>query len=143
MLEAKWLWHSKRKPSNLPYTLCYQQHSIRLLNHFKELYIYIKVCCNANNSTNKKVILSTVLYISKFRDNILNQKFLVCFECKSAKDVLLKDVKNITSKQSSAQWQAILISFDFEIEYIKWEANHIPNFLTHEFVQGKWPLHIE
>jgi hypothetical protein len=81
--------------------------------------------------------LSIVLYISKFRDNILNQKFLVCFECKSAKDVLLKDVKNITSKQSFAQWQAILISFDFEIEYIKGEFIHILELLTCEFLQGK------
>jgi len=67
----------------------------------------------------------------------LNQKFLVKVECKSAKHVFEKDVKNIASKQIFARWQAILSSFDFEIEYIKGEANCIPNFLTREFLQGK------
>jgi hypothetical protein len=50
------------------------------------------------------------------------------------KDVLFKDVKNIASKQIFARWQAILSSFDFEIEYIKGEANCIPNFLTREYL---------
>jgi serine/threonine-protein kinase RIO1 len=67
----------------------------------------------------------------------LNQEFLVRVDCKSAKDVLQKDVKNIASKQIFARWQAILSSFDFKIDYIKGESNSIPDFLTREFLQGK------
>ena len=51
-----------------------------------------------NYNTIKKEILSIVLYISKFQDDILNQEFLLSVDCKSAKSVLQKDVKNITSK---------------------------------------------
>ena len=43
----------------------------------------------------------------------------------------------IASKQIFARWQAILSIFYFNIEYIKGELNSIPNFLTHEFLQGK------
>jgi hypothetical protein len=55
----------------------------------------------------------------------------------SAKHVLEKDVQNIASKQIFARWQAILSIFDFDIEYIKGSQNSIPDFLTHEFLQGK------
>ena len=72
----------------------------------------------ANYSTIKKEILSIVLCISKFQDDLLNQKFLVRVDCKSAKHVLQKDVQNIASKQIFARWQAILSIFDFDIEYI-------------------------
>ena len=51
-----------------------------------------------NYSTIKKQILSIVLCISKFQDYILNQRFLVRVDCKSAKYVLQKDVQNIASK---------------------------------------------
>jgi hypothetical protein len=85
----------------------------------------------------KKEILAIVLCIHKFQDDLLNQEFLVRVDCKSAKDVLQKDVKNIASKQIFARWQAILSSFDFKIEYIKGESNSLPNFLTREFLQGK------
>ena len=40
----------------------------------------------------KKEILSTVLCISKFQDDILNQKILGRVDCKNAKNVLEKDV---------------------------------------------------
>ena len=56
-------------------------------------------------------------------------------DCKSAKSVLQKDVKNIASKHIFARWQAILSNFDFQIEYIKGENNSIPDFLTREFLQ--------
>ena len=56
-----------------------------------------------NYSTIKKEILSIVLCISKFQDDLLNQKFLVRVDCKSAKDVLFKDVENIASKQIFAR----------------------------------------
>lgn len=44
----------------------------------------------ANYSTIKKEILSIVLCISKFQDDLLNQKILVRVDCKSAKHVLGK-----------------------------------------------------
>lgn len=48
-------------------------------------------------------------------------------DCKSEKKVLQKDVQNLLSKQTLAHWQAILLVFDFEIEFINREK--IP-FLT-------------
>ena len=97
--------------------------------------IWTKAQCNY--STIKKEILSLVLCISKFQDDILNQKFLVRIDCKSAKFVLEKDVKNLASKQIFARWQSILSIFDFDIEYIKGSNNSIPDFLTREFLQAK------
>ena len=72
-----------------------------------------------NYSTIKKEILSIVLCISKFQSDLLNQKFLIRIDCKSARHVLEKDVQNIASKQIFARWQAILLVFDFDIEFIK------------------------
>ena len=89
-----------------------------------------------NYSTIKKEILSIVLCISKFQSDLLNQKFLVRIDCKSAKHVLEKDVQNIASKQIFAWWQAILSVFDFDIEFIEGTQNSIPDFLTHEFLQS-------
>ncbi|KAG8645457.1 hypothetical protein MANES_10G066150v8 [Manihot esculenta] len=80
-------------------------------------------------------ILSIVVCINKFQSDLLNQKFLVRIDCKSAKDVLQKDVKNLASKQIFARWQALLSIFDFDIEYIKGSKNNIPDFLTREFLQ--------
>ncbi|KAH1220950.1 Enzymatic polyprotein [Glycine max] len=59
-------------------------------------------------STVKKEVLAIVLCISKFQSDLLNQKFLIRVDCKSAKDILQKDVKNLASKQIFARWQAIL-----------------------------------
>ncbi|KAG4965668.1 hypothetical protein JHK84_040275 [Glycine max] len=42
-------------------------------------------------STVKKEVLAIVLCISKFQSDLLNQKFLVKVDCKSAKDILQKD----------------------------------------------------
>ena len=61
-----------------------------------------------NYSTIKKEILSIVLCISKFQSDLLNQKFLLRIDCKSAKYIIEKDVENIASKQIFARWQAIL-----------------------------------
>ena len=61
-----------------------------------------------NYSTIKKEILSIVLCISKFQNDLLNQKFLLRIDCISAKYVIEKDVENIASKQIFARWQAIL-----------------------------------
>jgi hypothetical protein len=51
-----------------------------------------------NYNTIKKEILSITLCISKFQDDLLNQKFFIIVDCKSAKHVLEKDVQNIASK---------------------------------------------
>ena len=51
-----------------------------------------------NYSTIKKEILFVVLSISKFQSDLLNQKFLLQIDCKSAKYVIEKDVENIASK---------------------------------------------
>jgi hypothetical protein len=75
--------------------------------------------CQKNYSTTKKEILSIVLCITKFQSDLLNQKFLLRMDCKSAKEVLQKDVQNLASKQIFARWQAILSIFYFDIVYIK------------------------
>ncbi|RID44655.1 hypothetical protein BRARA_I01436, partial [Brassica rapa] len=89
-----------------------------------------------NYSTIKKEILSIVLCIQKFQSDLLNKKFLLRIDCKSAKDVLQKDVKNLASKQIFARWQTILSIFYFEIEFIKGDSNFVPDFLTREFLQN-------
>ena len=90
-----------------------------------------------NYNTIKKEILSIILCVSKFQNDLFNQNFLIRVDCKSAKEVLQKDVQNLVSKQSFARWQAILSVFDFDIVYIKGETNSIPDFLTREFLQGR------
>ena len=66
---------------------------------------------------------------------MLNQNFLLCIDCKSAKYVIEKDVENIASKHIFARRQVILSVFYFDIEYIKESQNAIPDFLTREFLQ--------
>jgi len=90
-----------------------------------------------NYSTIKKEILAIVLYVTKFQDDLYFKRFLTRMDCKSAKEILQKDVKNLVSKQIFARWQAILSAFDFEIEFIKGNTNSLPDFLTREFLQGK------
>ena len=65
------------------------------------------------------------------------KKFLLRVDCKSAKEILQKDVQNLVSKQIFARWQAILSVFDFEIEFVKGASNVLPDFLSREFLQGK------
>ena len=90
-----------------------------------------------NYSTVKKEILAIVLCIQKFQSDFFNKKFLLRVDCKSAKEILQKDVQNLVSKQIFARWQAILSVFDFEIEFIKGSSNVLPDFLSREFLQGK------
>ena len=78
-----------------------------------------------------------ILCITKFQSDLLNQKFLLRIDCKSAKEILQKDVQNIASKQIFARWQAILSIFDFDIEFIKGNKNSLPDFLTREFLQNR------
>ena len=90
-----------------------------------------------NYSTGKKEILAIVLCIQKFQSDVFNKKFLLRVDCKSAKEILQKDVQNLVSKQIFARWQAILSVFDFEIEFIKGSSNVLLDFLSREFLQGK------
>ena len=68
--------------------------------------------------------------ITKFQSDLLNKNFLLHIDCKSKKEVLQKEVQNISSKQIFAKWQAILSIFYFETEYIKGDTNSVPHFLT-------------
>ena len=76
------------------------------IDNQKKLVRYVSGTWNSarlNYNTIKKEILSIVLCISKFQDDILNQEFLLRVDCKSAKSVLQKDVKNIVSKHIFAR----------------------------------------
>ena len=73
----------------------------------------------------------------KFQDDLFNKSFLLRIDCKSAKEVLEKDAKNMVSKQFFARWHAILSNFDFQISYIKGEHNSLPDYLTREFLKGR------
>jgi hypothetical protein len=68
-----------------------------------------KIKAQSNYCTIKKEILSIILCVDKFQTDLLNKKFLICIDCKSAKHVLEKDVQNIASKQVFARWQSIYI----------------------------------
>ena len=87
-----------------------------------------------NYSTVKKEILAIVLCIQKFQSDVFNKKFLLRVYCKSAKEILRKDVQILVSKQIFAGWQAILSVFDFEIEFIKGSSNILPDSLSREFL---------
>nr|KYP44595.1 polyprotein [Cajanus cajan] len=78
-------------------------------------------------STIKKEILSIVLCMNKFQHDLINKKFLLRIDCKSAKEVLEKDVKNLVSKQIFARWQS-LISYDFSPSYLN-QTRKLPNTL--------------
>ena len=56
-----------------------------------------------NYSTIKKEILAIVLYVTKFQDDLYFKRFLTRMDCKSAKEILQKDVKNLVLKQIFAQ----------------------------------------
>uniref|UniRef100_A0A151UGQ5 Polyprotein n=1 Tax=Cajanus cajan TaxID=3821 RepID=A0A151UGQ5_CAJCA len=84
----------------------------------------------------KKEILSIVLYLQKFQDDLFSKRFLIRTDCKAAPSVLQK-VKNLVSKHIFARWKALLSCFDFEIEHIKGETNTLPDYLTREFLQEK------
>jgi len=112
----------------------------QVTNHKEQILQYTSAHwndCQKNYSTVKKEILSIVLCITKFQSDLLNQKFLLRVDGKSAKEVLQKDVQNLASKQIFARWQAILSIFDFDIVYIKGDSNSIPDFLTREFLQNR------
>ena len=90
-----------------------------------------------NYSTVKKEILAIVLCIQKFQSDVFNKKFLLRVDCKSAKEILQKDVQILVLKQIFSRWQAILYVYDFNKEFIKGSSNVLPDFLSREFLQGK------
>ena len=57
-----------------------------------------------NYSTVKKEVLYIILCISKFQSDLINKKNLLKIDCKAAKDILQKDIKNLVSKQTFARW---------------------------------------
>ncbi|RDX95104.1 hypothetical protein CR513_22420, partial [Mucuna pruriens] len=59
-------------------------------------------------STIKKEILSIVLCVQKFQNDIFNKRFLIRTNCKVAPTVLTNDVQNLVSKHIFARWQALL-----------------------------------
>lgn len=84
----------------------------------------------------KEDILSIVLCITKFYDDLFNKKLLVRTDCNVVLSVLQKDVKNLNSKHIFARWQALLSCFEFDIVHIKGENNPLPDFHTKELLQG-------
>ena len=94
----------------------------------------IEILHNKNIQLLKKN-LAIILCISKFQSDLLNQKFFIRVDCKSAKEILQKDVKNLALKQIFARWKAILSVFNFEIEYLKDTSNSLPDYLILEFLQ--------
>ncbi|KAK9705176.1 hypothetical protein RND81_07G038600 [Saponaria officinalis] len=71
-----------------------------------------------------KEILAIVKCVLKFQDDLYNQHFTIN----------LIDFKHDVSKQMFARWQAHLAPFDFKIVYKKGEDNHLPDFLTREYL---------
>lgn len=65
---------------------------------------------------------------------MINKTILLRIDCKTAKDILEKDIKNLPSKHIFARCQALLEIF--EIEYIKRETNSFSDFLIREFLRG-------
>jgi len=55
------------------------------------------------------------------------------------KKVLTKDIKKPREAKFS-RWQALFANFDFEVEHIKGKENHLPDFLSREFIQP--PEHV-
>lgn len=73
--------------------------------------------------TIKKEMLSIVNCILKFQDDLPNQKFLLCIDCKAVKYTLKKDVKNLVFEHI---FVALLVIFDFGNKYVKGESNSLP-----------------
>ena len=78
---------------------------MKFLNNYLQTKSSLSVIIQAYGITHKKIILlskkklSIVLCIQKFQSDIFNKKFILCVDCKSAKEILQKDVQNLVSKQ--------------------------------------------
>jgi len=87
-------------------------------------------------STIKKEILAIVLCIAKFQDDLFIKKFLLRIDCKSAREVLQKDVQNLVSKQYLPDGKQIYPHLTLKLNLSK-ELTILPDFLTREFLQGR------
>ena len=67
---------------------------------------------------------AVVLCISKFQSDLLNQKFLLRIDCKSAKEILEKDVKNITSKNITSI-NIYVVTFQCKRVLMNWDTPSI------------------
>nr|KYP44145.1 polyprotein [Cajanus cajan] len=92
--------------------------------HIKYLNIFKNVIKKNGMVISKKKIKITKKNLSKqiirfhwgvWVESRLKYKFLLRINCKSTKEVLEKDVKNIVSKQIFVRWQSLLSCFNFEI----------------------------
>ncbi|KAA0066179.1 Enzymatic polyprotein [Cucumis melo var. makuwa] len=83
-----------------------------------------------NYSTVKKEVLSIVLSVQKFQEDLINRDFLTRTDSKASKYIFEKDVKNLVPKQIFARWQVILSCFDFKIESIKGNKNSLVDYLS-------------
>jgi len=80
------------------------------------------------NLTNKKEIFAMVFIIVHFHNNLFIKRFLLRFHFNSFKEILPKHVAYLVSKQIVARWQPFVSTFDFEIEFLKY--NSPPVLLT-------------
>ena len=68
--------------------------------HLVRYHSGIWLALQQNYSSIKREILSVFLCISKFQDDLFYKKFLLTIDCKSVKDVLQKDVKNLSKERT-------------------------------------------
>ena len=71
--------------------------------HIVRYHSGIWLSAQINYSIVKKEVLSIVLCIPKFQNDLINKKFILKIDCKIAKDILKNDVKNLVSKQIFAR----------------------------------------
>jgi len=57
----------------------------------------------------KKEVLSIVLCITKFQDDLFSKHFLVRIDCKATLSVLKNDVKKLVSKHIFSRWKSLLM----------------------------------
>jgi len=87
-----------------------------------------------NYSTIEKEVKTAWNSINKFEVNLVNKKFQRRIDVLAMKKVLTKDIKK-PGEAKFARWQAMFANFDFEVEHIKGKENHLPDFLSREFIQ--------
>jgi len=61
--------------------------------------------------TIKKEVISIVLCLKKFQDDLFNKKFFITTNCKVVPSVLTKDVQNLVSKHIFCLMASITIMF--------------------------------
>ena len=87
--------------------LSFRIYSDAIINN-KEIDVLVFLMLCLETLGQECIYLYIYIYIYIFSD-LLNQKFLLQIDCKSAKYIIEKDVENIASKHIFARWQAITI----------------------------------